>query len=449
MFILRVHSVDAERPASVEDDISGFISVSRRAQSAGNPKLTPKLNERRGVVHLYRNSSRSALPNPNSRSSSLFVLAVPNYFSTSDFVRFCDSHIDNVSEFLFFRNDEMEDRYSVLITLPDQSTADGLYKNLNGRPFAPSEAEICHILYVLSVEYTESDELAGSPPAGFTELPTCPICLERLDPDTSGVLSSSKWTYLSCQVCRLCQQQNEIPSCSICGTTENIWTCLVCGFLGCGRYKEGHSIKHWKQTHHCYSLDSRTRQILDYIGDVYVHRLNRSKVDGISRFVFDSKVDSIVREYNDLLISQLRAQRQYYEYLIIEARRKQEINVSEAIELAVAAQMEELQSNIEKSQDDKNGVAEVNRNLVKDQKALKKMARDIEQREVALLKSKDETILDLEEQIRDIRVYIEAQKIVKDMPDSDTIREGTVLPIPRKEPSSSSRKKKKSGRRRN
>ncbi|XP_010541914.1 PREDICTED: BRCA1-associated protein [Tarenaya hassleriana] len=486
MFILRVHSVDAERPISGGEEFTTFSSASRRAQSAENPKSNPKLTERRGVVHLYRNSAQSSLPNPNSRSTSLFVVAVPNYLSISDFVGFCDSHIDHISEILFVRNDGMEDRYSVLVTLADQSAANAFYENLNGRRFVPSEAEICHLLYVISVEYTEFDELAGCPPTGFTELPTCPICLERLDPDTSGVLSTlcdhsfqcsctSKWTYLSCQVCQLCQQQNEIPSCSICGTTENLWACLVCGFLGCGRYKEGHSIRHWKETHHCYSLDSRTQQIWDYVGDGYVHRLNQSKVDGkavgmnsgclsheghcgtcgcsedtgISRAIFDSKLDSIVSEYNDLLASQLGAQRQYYESLIVEARSKQDSTISEAVEMAVVAKLEELQRNIEKCEEEKNTVAEVNRKLIKEQDIWKKAAKEIEEREVALLRSKDETILDLEEQIRDIRIFIEAQKTLKNMPDSDGIREGTVLPIPRNESSASSRKQKKSGRRRN
>ena len=30
---------------------------------------------------------------------------------------------------------------------------------------------------MLSVEYTELAEIASTAPAGFTELPTCPICL--------------------------------------------------------------------------------------------------------------------------------------------------------------------------------------------------------------------------------------------------------------------------------
>ncbi|KAF2610924.1 hypothetical protein F2Q70_00010973 [Brassica cretica] len=487
MFVLRVHSVDSEQPISIEDEESGFsFAPSRRSQRPD--KLVPslKLTERKGLIHLYRNSSQSSLPNPSSRSTTLFVVAVPNYLSSLDFIRFCDSQIAHVSQILFIRNDAMEDRYSVLITLSDQAGADGFHKNLNGRKYAPSEAEVCHILYVLTVEHTEFDELAASSPVGFTELPTCPICLERLDPDTSGILSTlcdhsfqcsctSKWTYLSCQVCRLCQQQDDIISCSICGKTDNVWACLVCGFLGCGRYKEGHSIRHWKETHHCYSLDLRTQQIWDYVGDNYVHRLNHSKIDGksvemnsrclshegdcglcecsedtgISGAIFNSKVDSIVTEYNDLLASQLRAQRQasYYESLIVEARSKQESSIAEAVEQTVVKKMQELQNEIEKCEEEKTEITEVNRKLIKEQDTWRKKAKEIEEREAALIGSKDETIVDLEEQIRDISVFVEAQKTLKNMSsDSDGIREGTVLPVPiNQEPVR--RQKKKSNRR--
>lgn len=48
------------------------------------------------------------------------------------------------------------------------------------------------------------------------------------------------------------------------------------------RYKEGHAKRHWQDTQHCYSLDLRTQQIWDYVGDNYVHRLNQSKTDGKS-----------------------------------------------------------------------------------------------------------------------------------------------------------------------
>ena len=34
----------------------------------------------------------------------------------------------------------------------------------------------------MSVEYTESEEIARTPPAGCTKLPTCPVCLGELEP---------------------------------------------------------------------------------------------------------------------------------------------------------------------------------------------------------------------------------------------------------------------------
>jgi BRCA1-associated protein len=58
-------------------------------------------------------------------------------------------------------------------------------------------------------------------------------------------------------------------------------------------------------------------------------------------------------------------------------------------------------------------------------------------------------ITDLQEQIRDITVFIEAKKTLKKMSsDTDGIREGTVLPVPiSPEPVSSVRRQKKSNRR--
>ena len=42
------------------------------------------------------------------------------------------------------------------------------------------QGEVCHILFLDSVEYTESTEVASNPPAGSTELPTCPVCLGKI-----------------------------------------------------------------------------------------------------------------------------------------------------------------------------------------------------------------------------------------------------------------------------
>ncbi|XP_054786741.1 BRAP2 RING ZnF UBP domain-containing protein 1 [Prosopis cineraria] len=482
MFFLQVHSVDSDHPLASQITFSAV-------QSNKDSSPCPKFSERRGVLHLFRSITHSSLPNPTSRSSLVLIIAVPNYLSYEDLIRFYESHIDHVSELLFIRNDGMEDRYSVLIRLVDQRTADGFYSNFNGKRFSPGEAELCHVLFLHSVEYTESAEVAGTPPGGCTEIPTCPVCLERLDPETSGILSTlcdhsfqcpcvSKWTYLSCQVCRFCQQQDEKPNCFVCGTVENLWVCIICGFVGCGRYKERHAIRHWEDTQHCYSLDLRTQQIWDYVGDSYVHRLNQnqSKFDGklgemnshcssqegdcgvceynedlgIDGALFNSKVEAIVDEYNLLLATQLKAQRQHYESLLVEAKSKVESSISEAVEKAVASSMQDMQNDLEKCTAEKNAVADVNRNLIKSQEMWRNKVKEVAEREAMAMKLRDEKIRDLEEQIRDLNIYIEAQKAVDKMEDSNGIKEGTLLPVAYQQSSSGkTRKNRKSGRRRN
>ncbi|XP_039166209.1 BRAP2 RING ZnF UBP domain-containing protein 1-like isoform X2 [Eucalyptus grandis] len=405
----------------------------------------------------------------------------------------------------------MEDRYSVLIELTDQKAADGFYCTFNGKNFSPAEAEVCHILFLHEVDYTESADVASTPPSGFTELPSCPVCLERLDPDTSGILSThcdhsfhcscgTKWTYLSCQakfswcdrqmslfvtwmsiilsmlhfeVCRLCQQRDEVPSCFICGTMENLWVCLICGFVGCGRYKDKHAISHWKNTQHCYSLDLRTQQIWDYVGDTYVHRLNQSKADGkllemnsyceslegdcgscgcsedseISGALFSSKIEAIHADYIHLASTQLEAQRKHYESLMLEAKSRKENFKLEAIEKAVTSKIEDIHSKLGKLGDEKKAVAELNQTLIKNQDMMRRKVKEIEERKTLSLKSKDEQILDLEEQIRDLKVYIGAQKTLDKMNDEDGVKGGTLLPVPL-EQSTSARKSKKPSRRR-
>ncbi|KAK3436793.1 hypothetical protein EUGRSUZ_C01418 [Eucalyptus grandis] len=300
------------------------------------------------MVHLFRTLSHAPLSSPGARSTALFVVAVPNYFSPDDFIRFCGPRIDDVSELRFIRNDGMEDRYSVLIELTDQKAADGFFCTFNGKNFSPAE---------------------------------------RLDPDTSGILSTqcdhsfhcscgTKWTYLSCQVCRLCQQQDEVPSCFICGTMENLWVCLICGFVGCGRYRDKHAISHWKNTQHCYSLDLRTQQIWDYVRDTYLLEMNSyceslegdcgscgcSEDSEISGALFSSKIEAIHADYIHLASTQLEAQRKK----------------------GVTSKIEDIHSKLGKLGDEKKAVAELNQTLIKNQDMMRRKVKEIEERSETL-----------------------------------------------------------------
>ncbi|CAN4113024.1 unnamed protein product [Withania somnifera] len=493
MFTLQIHTVDSPQPLPTTTTTIATTSSAAHGPNPNNninSNSNLNLSELRGIAHLFRHlpssTSTATISNPISRTNTVFIVDVPSYLSSDDFLTFCGTHLADFSHVMFLKNDGIEHSYSVLINLINQLAADGFYCNFNGKRFKPTEAEVCHIYFLQCVEYAESADIASTPPVGYTELPTCPVCLERLDQDTSGIQSTlcdhsfqcscvSKWTYLTCQVCRLCQQQDDKPACSECGTVKNICVCLVCGFIGCGRYEKKHAIKHWTDAAHHYSLELETQQIWDYVGDKYVHRLNQSKGDSklvtvnshctsadgecttcgrdedssLSGALFSSKVDSIVDEYNDLLASQLEIQRQHYESLLAEAKSGKESSISRAVEKAVFSKMNELQAKIEMYTEETTSVAERNKVLLKKQELLKTKYRETEERERLLLKSKDDNILDLKEQIRDLKVFVEAQKKLSNMGISDG-KGGTVLSVESKQQSSSnSRRRTKLGRRGN
>ena len=128
------------------------------------------------------------------------------------------------------------------------------YKSFNGVPFSSMEPEcVCHLVFVSGVEIEESH---AHPPPNHTELPTCPVCLERMDESVDGILTIlcnhsfhssclSKWGDTSCPICRYVQTPELVADnkCFQCFAAENLWICLICGHVGCSRYMEGHAFK--------------------------------------------------------------------------------------------------------------------------------------------------------------------------------------------------------------
>ncbi|KAL3528932.1 hypothetical protein ACH5RR_008254 [Cinchona calisaya] len=47
----------------------------------------------------------------------------------------------------------MEDNYSVMIRLDDQSSTDNFYKHFSGKRFSSLEVEICHVLFTVNVQF--------------------------------------------------------------------------------------------------------------------------------------------------------------------------------------------------------------------------------------------------------------------------------------------------------
>lgn len=455
-------SMGGASTAMVSGELDSACKVSQDFPfSSGNPRI----EEIRGVMHLFNDDSAQL---PVGRKPLLCVLGVPNHMTYADFCQFCGSFIQHMLEMRIVRNDGMEDRYSILIRFDDQNSTDTFYKHFNGRRFSSLEVEACHILFTVDVQYTGSIEHAQMSPASSTEQPSCPVCLERLEQDMGGILTTicnhsfhcsciSKWTDSSCPVCRYCQQQPEKSKCFVCQTSENVWICVICGFVGCGRYKEGHAIRHWKETQHCYSLELETQRVWDYVGDNYVHRLIQSKTDGklvelnhhcaraddgfgscecggdpgFSEALLNSKVEAIVSEYNELLTTQLENQKIYFESLLQEVEEETEKEISEAVEKAMSQspKLQKMQAKLDKCVEEKkiiNDVRLINENLLRNEDIWKSKIVEIEEREKKAIILKDHKIQELEEQLRNLMMCLEEGNTAEESPTSNDPKDDNV-----------------------
>lgn len=357
-----------------------------------------------GVLHLYRDWHHTDLPDTRiAQDESLnkeqdqqddtdrviCILAVPSYMSNEDFMQFLGATQDDIVQYRFIR-DFSPNKYTVLLKFRDRRSAFMCYRKYNGRRFSMSEPEISHAVYLASnnletylisdkkqfpyMKDTLSQDLVRK--VTDLELPTCPVCLERMDESITGLLSIQcrhtvqcycidKWGHGKCSVCRHSQrpvltdprrqpqmQQQLCGECFECQSTDSLWICMICGHIGCGRYQEAHAYDHYMATNHLYALEIETQRIWDYLGDGYVHRLLQNMVDGAivelppneanssksslghnhdedetksgdsstkdpsiirSTDGVMNKLENISTEYTFMLMSQMDSQRMYYE----------------------------------------------------------------------------------------------------------------------------------------
>ncbi|KAJ7089688.1 hypothetical protein B0H15DRAFT_922567 [Mycena belliarum] len=340
-----------------------------------------------GTVHLFREGSTTSEDQLKASSSSvtfespgldgvmLGVLAVPSWMAPSDFLAFVAPAAEGITHLRIIR-DSVPNRSVVVIKFSDPAHASEFASAYNGKPFNSMEPEICHVVRVLSVNIEADDpalfRLAST--QALYELPTCPVCLERMDSAVTGLITVpcshtfhcmclSKWGDSRCPVCRYSQtlmsshprtasSTRSIPfanpsaptlsACSVCESTTNLWICLICGNIGCGRYGRAHAQAHYQSTTHLYALELETQRVWDYAGDGYVHRLIQNKADGKlvelpsasssmgtsprdgglgpgpADALSAEKIEAIGIEYSYLLTSQLDSQRAYYEEQTLE-----------------------------------------------------------------------------------------------------------------------------------
>ncbi|KAF2830607.1 zf-UBP-domain-containing protein [Ophiobolus disseminans] len=416
-----------------------------------------------GVVHLYRDGQEtpglydeaegaSRDSNPEN-CTTLCILAVPSYMTPSDFLGFVGERTrEDVSHFRLIKTSRAN-KYMVLMKFKDASKARAWRKEWNGKAFNSMEPEYCHVVFVKSINFQNGDSnrdptsypdltndpfapapttqpTAPLPPAksvsspveapsmassltakphapptpALVELPTCPVCLERMD-ETTGLLTIlcqhvfhcaclEKWRGSGCPVCRYTQNDaftshrasdGDTPDneCSVCGSTQNLWVCLICGNIGCGRYDSAHAFAHYDATSHTYAMDVVTQHVWDYAGDGYVHRLIQNKTDGklvdmpasthgtvgMTGYANDTvpreKLDNMGMEYAYLLTSQLESQRAYFEEQLERAVDKAAKAASSADEAsrAVASMSSKLDSLTLQHTDSQTTISALERDL--------------------------------------------------------------------------------------
>ncbi|OJD13941.1 hypothetical protein AJ78_05656 [Emergomyces pasteurianus Ep9510] len=361
-------------------------------------------------------SATTAVPSAED-CTTLCILAVPSYMSPSDFLGFVGEQTrDEVSHFRMIRT-ARANRYMVLMKFRSGKRAKEWQRDWNGKVFNSMEPETCHVVFVKTVEIqveppgteskfpdmnndpftpattdhtrissTSSPAQSGNLPStslstkplapptpSLIELPTCPVCLERMD-ETTGLLTIicqhvfhctclQKWKGSGCPVCRYTQDEygkraaqtfdlDQGPTeCQVCHSEVNLWLCLICGNIGCGRYDEAHAFAHFKETSHAFAMDLASQRVWDYVGDGYVHRIIQNKSDGklvelpaAGESALDppdwadavprEKLENMSVEYTHLLTSQLESQRTYFEEVVERAADK----ASVASAAATAAQ---------------------------------------------------------------------------------------------------------------
>lgn len=360
---------------------------------------------------------------------------------------------------------------------------------------------LCRAVWVRRIEWTESRSgEIDRPPPGHTELPTCPVCLERMDESVDGVLTILcnhafhaecllKWEDATCPVCR-CVQSPELSEggeCMRCGASapDSLWICLICGHVGCGRYQAGHAASHYRESGHCYALQLGSHRVWDYKGDNFVHRLLQNKTDGKlvslgderrdeqdgettpnylsgQQLANDEKVDAVQLEFTYLLTSQLDTQRKYFEERLghaeiavaVEAERaecheKETLNLQTQLleekreRTSTERRFTQLTQKLNLAQKELSDERQLGTALRTNQKDWQKKFSNLEKQYRLFKEEHDREVAEMREQIRDLMFFIDAGRAIENSAEKEDIAGGTVTVGPSQEKNDSKRRGRK------
>lgn len=495
---ISINSIDNPETKDISNDDSSLSSLSF---SSGNDAsicngtlhllkqpFTPKIDEP-VQIHIQKNGS-SLIKYPKGLVYA--ILSIPSIFSPIDFIKWLGVWATYITHFRFIR-DGSKDRYICLTKFQDLSFASSFSESMQGKPYSSFHSQQCYIVPIHSIEIISNIVNSGKMTiiqtfgmsehqlvkkkgknvsslvpleTGWIELPTCPVCLERIDRATTGIMTTfchhtfhcqclSKWEGIQCPVCR--SSSSASPLCASCSSTKNLWICLICGNIGCGRYQRAHAYEHFLLTDHIFALDLSTQRVWDYVGDRYVHRLYQNKDDG--KLLHQDRMNELENEmdlllekspslslssskpsssmYHDIVYSaaslfsiQLESQKEYFqtqiESLHIEYHEKmqniiimQESNLLEKdkeINL-LREQLEQYQSKM----DELDKHIKDKTNALEEEHMISNKLHQVIQKLTQQSKEKQVEIEELSGQLSDLYLHLQAQEKIASTHDSSTI----------------------------
>lgn len=108
MFTLQIHTVDSPQPfpTTIATTSSAAHGPNPNSNIISSSSGSLNLSELRGIAHLFRHlpsSTSTTIANPISRTTTVFIVAAPNYLSPDDFLLFCGTHLADFSDVMFLK----------------------------------------------------------------------------------------------------------------------------------------------------------------------------------------------------------------------------------------------------------------------------------------------------------------------------------------------------------
>jgi BRCA1-associated protein len=181
MIIVYVWNLVSNSVPSTPAGAEALDESSKLSFFSGNPagEIT------KGLLHFYLNRGS---PETKEACTLICILAIPATLTCRDLLKFIAPASSTIEGIRVIRN-STPDQYMALVNFKDEVSASNFYDTVNGRPYNSFEDQKCNLAFVSHVEAVRSSDGASQPVAGLTELPSCPVCLERLDDSVNTVLT--------------------------------------------------------------------------------------------------------------------------------------------------------------------------------------------------------------------------------------------------------------------